>query len=429
MDYSSTEHTGLALDWTMAQGLEGRTVEAQLYQLRAKFEPALAAAHDTVSAGRVAVDKLRESAQAGPAGPHDSEVPVEDLWITASVALPRLKNTLRRAEHALTAYALRHGLSRRPMAPEVFESLCQLGLFIVIETMFNAGFLSNADMVAGPLQALVAAALISLTNVAASSAGGYFIGRWLSYGIHTADPDDPYFKQRRETAQFLLIVFASVMALFHLTVGLVRAQETLHGIEHSLARYAEILTTPEALFLVMVGIAMSCVSWKKGMTAFDDPYPGYGDRQCSVEQVMDDLEATFEDLRDQVEARFEEKLGGLNETEKAALKNRAAYNRAVEDYLKSARALERTIARAESQLRAQIAQVAHHHRAARGCPSPAIPETALEPLTSFEHYRAHEPPVFLPVPDYASAKARLADAKTAALERLTALFERNTLAS
>ncbi len=411
------------IDWTMAQALEGKTVEAQLYQLRAKFEPKLIAAYDAVVAARTAVDQLRDSAQAAPDGYHALEVSVEDLWITATVVLLQLKDTLRRAKQALTVYALRHGLSRRPMAPHVFESLSQLGLFIVIETMLNAGFLNNAYMVAGPLQALMAATLISLTNVAASTAGGYFVGRWLSYGIHTADPDDPYFKQRRAAAQILLIVFAIVLAFFHLSVGLIRAQETLHNIEHSLARYTQILTTPEALFLVMVGIVMSSVSWNKGMSAFDDPYPGYGDRQRAVEQAMDQMEATIEDLQDQVAARFDEKLDDLIDAEKAGLKNRAVYNRAVDDYLKAVRALDCSVSRSESQLRAEVAQVAHHHRAARDGYSPPIPDSSLESVTRFDSYRISDPVVFLAASDFSAPKARLADARAAALKRLTVLFD------
>lgn len=424
MKYNNTEHAGAALDWTMAQALEGKTVEAQLYQMRAKFEPRLIADQDEVNTKRAALDQLRESAQAAPQADCDSKVCLKDLMIKAAVILSIFNGELRRTLQIVIAYGLRHGLLRQPAAPQIFENACQLGFFVALEAVLNAGFLNNAYMVAGPLQALMAAAQISFTNVAASTTGGYLIGRRLSYGMHSADPDDPYFKRWRRLAQILTFGFVCGIAFFHLSVGLIRAQETLHGIEHSLARYAEILTTPEALFLVIVGIVMSCMSWKKGMTAFDDPYPGYGDRQHAVEQIKDQMEDAIENLQDQVAARFDEKLRVLIDTEKAARKNRKAYNRAVDDYLKSVRALDCKIKKAESDLRAQVAQVAHHHRAARDGYSPPIPDGALESLTRFDSYRINDPVAFLPAPDFSAARARLEDAKAEALERLTSIYER-----
>ena len=50
MKYHHTKHTNATLEWTMAQALEGETVEAQLHQLRAEFEPPIAAAHEKVKA-------------------------------------------------------------------------------------------------------------------------------------------------------------------------------------------------------------------------------------------------------------------------------------------------------------------------------------------------------------------------------------------
>jgi len=205
-------------------------------------------------------------------------------------------------------------------------------------------------MVSGAVQALVAAALISLTNVVTSTAGGYFIGRYLSYGIHAADSDNPIFKKKRDAAWTCLFGFVTVMAYFHLTVGLVRAQEVLHNIEHSVSRYAEILTTPEALFLVMVGVVTTILSWIKGMTAFGDPYPGFGDKQRSVNQVQDQLPDRYEDFSNQITARFDERREALDEDEKAAIKKVATNNQAVADCHKSIRTLDRYIKEADSQL-------------------------------------------------------------------------------
>jgi hypothetical protein len=105
------------------------------------------------------------------------------------------------------------------------------------------------------------------------------------------------------------------------------------------------------------------------------PYPpGYGDRQRGVEEVVERLESTLEDLREQINARFDEKLEELNAAEKSALKTRTAYNRAVEDYLKSSR---------------RAANAIHRSRKAR-----LIPSSASMPTTSRTHRRFCPPRIF-----------------------------------
>ena len=423
MKYHHTQHANATLDWTMAQALEGETVDAQLHQLRAEFEPSLGAAHGKVKAELAHVEQLRQEMPSVYTELHDFSISSDDLWLNAKIEFQKLKAELQQARQITKAFALRHGLPRSPMTPQAFESLIMLSLFMALETLFNAGFLNNASMVAGPIQALVAAALISLTNVTASTAGGYFIGRWLSYGLHTADSSDPGFKQKRDAAWIGLLVFIGVMGLFHLTVGLIRAQETLHNIEHSLPHYAQILTTPEALFLVMVGIVMSCVSWKKGVTAFDDPYPGYGEKQRKVQQIQDDMAATYEDLSDQITARFDERREAIEVAEKTALKRGNRCNNGVSDCYKSIRILDRHVGEAESQLRLKMAHVIHHHRAARRMQSHTIHVNALEQFARFDQYRIVDPPAFQSIPDFSSLKLKLDSVQAKALERLGSLYE------
>lgn len=213
------------------------------------------------------------------------------------------------------------------------------------------------------------------------------------------------------------------MGLFHLTVGLIRAQETLHHIEHSLPNYVQILSTPEALFLVMVGIVMSCVSWKKGITAFDDPYPGFGEKQRKIQQIQDEMAATYEDIHDQITVRHDELRETLDREEKAALKRGNGYNQKVSDCYKSIRILNRNIDEAESQLRVRIANVIQHHRAARRMQSNTIHLNSLEQFIQFDQYRIAEKPAYQSMPDFSSLKIKLNAAKVQALERLTNLYE------
>ena len=286
-----------SLDFTMAQGAAGGTVEAQYFQIKSQVEEPLNALHAKVSAVRPEIEKSRVEAEFIPAEANDTEVVVSDVLTTAGSSIEEGKKQVEQSVQNCTGYRLRNGISDCPNIPDTVKSIIILGSYCVIETMVNAGFLNNAYMVAGPVEAMMSAGLISLTNVAVSTAAGYFILRWLFWGLHSAEPNLPEFKWKRIMAWAAFSGFIAMIFLFHLTVGLVRAQESLHHIEHSIPRYFEILTTPESLFLVMFGLVLSCLSLKKGMVAFDDPYPGYGDKQRIIDRHKKQLAAAGHGVR------------------------------------------------------------------------------------------------------------------------------------
>lgn len=172
MKYHYTQHANVTLDRTMAQALEGETVETQFHQLRAEFESSLGASHERVKAELAHVEQLRQEMPSIDTKSYNSSIYSDDLLLGAKIEFQSLKAKLQKAIQISKAFVLRHGLPRSPMTPQPFESLIVLGLYIVLEAVLNAGFLNNAYMVAGAIQALVAAALISLTNVTVSSAGG-----------------------------------------------------------------------------------------------------------------------------------------------------------------------------------------------------------------------------------------------------------------
>lgn len=412
-----------SLEWTISQALDGETVEAQVLKLKAESEPKLGALHDKVNDERAEIDELHESALAIPAVLRDFQVCVDDLLMTAKTIFISYRQNYLRACLELKAYAMRHGITRSPLKPEVFQNSLDLGLFIFLESLLNAGFLSNAYMVAGPVQGLVAAFMISFTNVAVSTSGGYFIGRNMSYGLHSAEPDNPEFKKKRNAAWIALIGFMAVMSQFHLTVGLIRTQETLHQIEHSIPRYLDILYTPEALFLVMVGIVMSGLSWKKGMSAFADPYPGYGEMQRRVDDIQAQGMNQCDELKTQICERFAEKRKEITNAESEVVKRCEEYNHRVAHYLKSERKLNRDVNNTENQVRFDIAKIAHHHRAASNRAVRKIPSIALEQYVHFDSYRMHDTPGLMTMPDFSVIKNNLDKAEAHALQRLAALFE------
>lgn len=418
-----------SLEWTIAQALEGETVETQALKLKAEAEPQLGALHDKVNDERAEIDKHHESALAIPAELRNFEVVLDDLWIMAKAKFERCHHDYLRAKQELKAYAMRHGIARSPMVPEGAQNFLDLGLLIFLEAVLNAGFLNNADMVAGPVQALLAAFMISLTNVAVSTSGGYFIGRWLTFGLHSAEPNLPEFKWKRYAAWFAFFGFIVVMLQFHLTVGLIRTQETLHQIQHSISRYMEIVSTPEALFLVMVGIVMSGLSWKKGVCAFGDPYPGYGELHRRVEGLKEQGMNQCEESKEKISERFGVKREEVSIAEKDVFKKREEHNHKVADCQKSERTLNRVINDTENDVRFEIAKIAHHHSVASNRVARKIAKVALEQYVHFNNYRMHDTPVFLNMPDFSDIKNNLDKAEAKALQQLAVLFESVTQSS
>lgn len=193
--------------------------------------------------------------------------------------------------------------------------------------------------------------------------------------------------------------------------------------QHSQANYLGVLTTPEALFLVLIGVCMSVLSYYKGLHAFDDPYPGYGERHRAALAARDDLLAVFDETAGEIEARFEEGLSDSVKAWKARTREIGKHTRLVQACIEARRELERAVGEAESTLKGQVAEVAGHHRAARGAHTP-LGEAALDQLASFQEFLAGcELPAYLHPPDLQDQKRQLARAKSEALRRLSALFE------
>ncbi len=255
---------------------------------------------------------------------------------------------------------------------------------------------------------------------------GYFIGRWLDFGANAADADTPTFQSIRRKAHRQFIGFLATIVLFHITVGLVRALESLDQIVHSLSAYTQLLTTPEALFLVLTGSCLSVLAYHKGLSAFDDPYPGYGERGRAVQFLLDDIADLYENLSSHITDEFERTFEDLEDTAKDSKKAVDHYNKAVQSCHTSRRELEQQVNAAESQMRAEVAQIVNHHRAVRQHNDQAMPEADFCNLVSFQDYLAIELPAFRHTSEKIDLGTELLEARAMALKRLSDFFHHAT---
>jgi hypothetical protein len=358
-----------------------------------------------------------------PETPQTDISPEIDALLThAREALSGLAKACRRAPQILEAFRLRHGLTRAPAQPQTATASMVMALFVFVEAGANAGFFSNAHMVAGPFAVLQISVLISLTNISVSALGGFLIGRWMDYGKNAEDASDPAFSIPRLRARIALAGLTGVLGWFHMTVGLVRATESLDIVHHSLPSYALVLTTPESLFLVLTGACLSILAYRKGKYAFDDPYPGYGTRSRALQTLRDEVVDAYEDFREQIEERFDEAQREAAKAAKSGVQGVTRYNESVKACQSEARKLEEAVKQAESTMRMQAAKLTSHHRAARGRRS-AVSEKDLTHLLSFDKFLPDALPVAAKDTREKSSRERIAAQKADALAQLTGHYQ------
>ncbi|MES9972517.1 MAG: hypothetical protein ABW092_20980 [Candidatus Thiodiazotropha sp.] len=409
-------------DRAVAQGLGEQSIDAALYELRREHEERLIQVRGQYKEACDKAEALHGSAEEPEPPQTDISHEIDALLAQAREALSGLASACRRAAQILEAFRLRHGLTRSPAQPQAATASMSTALLVFIEAAANAGFFANAHMVAGPFAAIQISVLISLTNVSVSALGGYLIGRWMDYGKNAEDARDPAFSIPRLRAKIALAGLIGILGWFHMTVGLVRATESLDIVHHSLSSYAQVFTTPESLFLVLTGACLSILAYRKGKYAFDDPYPGYGTRSRALQTLRDEVVDAYEDFREQIEDRFDEAQRDAAKAAKSGVQGVARYNEAVKSCQTAARTLEEAVKRAEIAMRMQAARLTSHHRAARGRRS-AVSEKDLTHLLVFDTYLPGALPKALKDTHEKASREHFAAQKADALAQLTSHYQ------
>ena len=339
----------------IAEILAGQQLDCELERINVRYAEPLRDKRSDLQARCSEAENLKNQLDTKSSWFVSACAEADMITAEAALVLSDQAKELRRTRQVLMAYCLRHGRIPGTTRRAVSVAVMTLLLMVFGEALVNTSFFLNAHMVAGPLAALLVSFLISLTNVTACACAGYFIGRYRDYGINAQDADNPIFRIIRVKANWLFRGFIGVIAGFHLTVGLIRSQATLEDIEHSLNRYSELLTTPEAIFLIMVGACMSVFAYHKGKTAFGG-YPGVDEREQAVQTARDELQEAYEDFCEDVKSVFEEAESAFDKLLKEQNGTIEAYNQIVNACHEARRVLEQAVGQAESDCRVEIAQ-------------------------------------------------------------------------
>lgn len=326
---------------------------------------------------------------------------------------------------SLQAAQLQHGYVGTGGDKSIVQAVLILLVMVFGEALLNAAFFSNAHMVAGPATALLTSFLISMTNVAASASAGFFIGRYLNYGSNALGGNDAYFRKKRTKAKYQFFGFIALMVFFHVTVGLVRAQESIEAVSHSPLAYLQMLQTPEAIFLILMGGCMSVIAFHKGIHSFDCPYPELGRLQRAEAAAKDDVQNALEFYQDEITAYFKDAEKEIENPLKSQKKTVDQFNKAVSGCQESRRQLEQSVRDAEIHCRGELAELITTYRCIAG-EDQEVPIETLQRMVSFEKYLDVEIPAFRSPPEIASHKSELLLEKNRAVNRLTNIFQNAT---
>ena len=393
-------------------GPGGRKPEGDIRALIARRQDDTANALADVRARIAEAEALH--AQLPPADPPAPPC-VDDVFASTGPELAAIDTAHALAECALQGFAARHGLAETAVVPDARITGLILGLLVFGEGALNGCFFLSAQMSATPLAALLTSMLIAGTNIALSAAAGFWLGRNLPYGANAIDADSPGFIRRRQTARAGLAVFGGVAALFHVTVGLVRSQEELGVVEHSLSAYQAIVTTPESLFLVMMGSVMTILAFHKGKHGFDDPYPGYGQHRRAVERWLDARHALFDDAAAGIDRRFDAAQRASAKRTQAAARRYQDYNRAVKACHAAYRAYRQQIASAEGALKAEVANMLALYAVGRDVTG-ALGADELNRMVCLQDATALDLPAYAHPPDTGAREETFVRAKAEALK-------------
>ncbi|WP_420857873.1 hypothetical protein [Marivivens marinus] len=200
----------------------------------------------------------------------------------------------------------RHRLMRPAVEFSGWPKTIAIGmLLLLIETVLN-GYLFAQNNVLGMLGGILAALLVSISNVGVSSLAGYF-SRYLNHR-------NLLWKLLGLLVLVFWICYAAGfnLAVAHFRDGVEQTGDWTFAAENAL----ETLTTEplgiasiESWLLVLIGVLISLLAFLKGLHT-DDPYPGYGKVSRAVlaarEAYASELEAAIGELEHKRDAAIDE---------------------------------------------------------------------------------------------------------------------------
>jgi len=394
-------------------------LDGDLAQLREQLSQSVAEKRTDFEYAMSEVDALREAL---PDASGTVRVTTDDILTAVKADFLEQREKVLAAKAIEHGFRVRHGRLELPSTPSAALSTLKCAACWLIETVGNTGFLVTAHLAAGVPQALGISALASGTNVLASAMGGYFIGRYRKWGLKAPDSDADEFTRRRRVAHLQFGVFAGLIGFLHLTMGAIRSQETLTGLEHSLGAYVSAFGDPQSFLLMLAGACMSCYAYFKGMNGFDDAYPEYSRHARNVIEAIDEVEELRQDGIDQIDDRYEALLKEADENSEVMAGAYQDYNDAVKRSHSSYRALKSAICEGEMHLRTEVANLITIYKSAQNAPQAPFDADQLGALCGLPECEMPVLPNYIHPPQSTQVRDDITAARDQALNNLSEIY-------
>lgn len=315
--------------------------------------------------------RLSPSTTHGEAQFADAQAQLRRVEGRLGPAFAALRDRQRGAARELEAFRTTHSLHRQPVYPE--STLLQAALLVLaasFEAAFSATLFASASD-AGLLRGAATALGLSGANVSLGFIAGFLGLRYVQHRNWTL--------RARGAATALCAAGAAIALNAFAALWRERLNGTATPLESLDTANLLGLTQPEAVILLMLGMAVWVFCALKGYSGFDDPYPDFGKRDRSARRTQSELMEAREALREAMEAPIGDR--------------QATYNAAADLQVAALAAMRTVYDRAADAL----AEIATHHRRFNELGAGLIERYRAENL---EARTSAAPPFFVDAPKF-----------------------------
>lgn len=197
-------------------------------------------------------------------------------------------------------------IRREPQQPNVFLNSVSLIAIAVVEGMANSVFFLSSGLMPNVIEAAKFSLSLAVANVFISAiGGGYLSVRYLHRSCT---------KTQRYMA--MLGAFFTVMVLIsiHYAVAIVRSTGSLDNLLAFYGSPSIIINDINSILILAVGLVASVFACYKGVSAFSDSIPDYGDLKAQVEDFESDVDETHEEQQEVIFDLFDQSTAEINKT-------------------------------------------------------------------------------------------------------------------
>lgn len=266
---------------------------------------------------RSAAEDIQVQAKTSPTLPDGTAeavcADINGIAQSASAELAALADEKHAAKRFQVAFQIKHNLDRQPIVPEPYDSVPMLTTMAVVEGGATAAFFFGGGFASGIGESAALGLTISGVNVVLSAGlGGYAFGRYWNFGAKCRD-SDTIITLKKWSGRTGAVLTAGAIGTLLAASGIVRATGDTEDLSYSFESLSTAASDFHSLMLWGIGVSFSVLSWRKGLSAFSDPYPGFAEAAKAVVNASAKAERVRDDALDHIDDLHEDALADIDD--------------------------------------------------------------------------------------------------------------------